>query len=81
MSDLGCHDFLRDHDRKTPCLRKDFMVHPIQVLEACEAGARAILIIMRALNDDEIKQLFNAANLAGLNSCLKSMNLQSWNVL
>ena len=69
MSDLwDVTDFLRDHDRKTPCLRKDFMVHPIQVLEACEAGARAILIIVRALDDDEIKQLYNAANLAGLDS-------------
>ena len=39
----------------TPCLRKDFMVHPIQVLEARESGASAILIIVRALTDDEIR--------------------------
>ena len=39
----------------TPTLRKDFMVHPIQVLEALEAGAKAILLIVRALNDDELK--------------------------
>ena len=33
-------EFLEVHKRKTPCLRKDFMVHPIQVAEAAEAGAR-----------------------------------------
>jgi len=49
-----------------PCLRKDFMVHPIQVLEAREAGASAILIIVRALNDEEIATLFVAARAAGL---------------
>jgi len=53
---------------RTPCLRKDFMVHPIQILEAVEAGASAILIIVRALSDDEIKDLFNAATRAGLDS-------------
>ncbi len=51
-----------------PCLRKDFFVHPIQVLEAREAGASAILIIVRALNDDEIKALAAAAAAAGLDA-------------
>ncbi|MEO6002418.1 MAG: indole-3-glycerol phosphate synthase TrpC [Opitutus sp.] len=51
-----------------PCLRKDFMVHPIQVLEARQAGASAILIIVRALNDDEIKVLFSSAQSAGLDA-------------
>lgn len=56
------------NQRPIPCLRKDFMVHPVQVIEAAEAGARAILIIVRALSDDEIKRLFDAANLAGLDT-------------
>jgi indole-3-glycerol phosphate synthase len=51
-----------------PCLRKDFMLHPIQVLQACEAGASAILLIVRALTDEEIKQLHVAAAAAGLDS-------------
>jgi indole-3-glycerol phosphate synthase len=59
-------EFLECHNRKTPCLRKDFMVYPIQVLEAAEAGARSILIIVRALDDDEIKSLRGAAEAAGL---------------
>ena len=59
-------DFLERHGRSIPCLRKDFMVHPIQVLEATEAGARCILIIVRALQFDEIKALRDAADVAGL---------------
>jgi indole-3-glycerol phosphate synthase len=38
-----------------PCLRKYFMVHPIQVLEASQASAGVILIIVRALDDEEIR--------------------------
>jgi indole-3-glycerol phosphate synthase len=49
-----------------PCLRKDFMVHPIQVLQAREAGASAILLIVRALTDEELKVLHGAATAAGL---------------
>jgi indole-3-glycerol phosphate synthase len=49
-----------------PCLRKDFMVHPVQVLQARQAGASAILIIVRALSDDEITALQHAATAAGL---------------
>jgi len=52
----------------TPCLRKDFMIHPVQVLEAAKAGAAAILIIVRALTDEEMTQLRNAADLAGLDA-------------
>jgi indole-3-glycerol phosphate synthase len=51
---------------RLPCLRKDFMVHPIQVLEARESGASAILIIVRALDDREIELLHDAARAAGL---------------
>ena len=59
-------EFLECHQRRTPCLRKDFMVHPLQVVEAAEAGARCILIIVRALESDEIKALRNATEIAGL---------------
>ena len=42
------------------------MIHPIQVLEAAEAGAKCILIIVRALSSDEIKILQEAAFYANL---------------
>ncbi len=57
-----------------PCLRKDFMVHPIQVLQAREAGASAILIIVRALNDDEITSLYVSAQAAGLDALFEIHN-------
>jgi indole-3-glycerol phosphate synthase len=58
----------RQSSSARPCLRKDFMVHPIQVLEARQAGASAILIIVRALADDEIATLFHAAQAVGLDA-------------
>jgi len=57
-----------------PCLRKDFMVHPVQVLEARQAGASAILIIVRALADAEIATLFTAAGAAGLDALFEIHN-------
>ncbi|MGA0133915.1 MAG: indole-3-glycerol phosphate synthase TrpC [Opitutales bacterium] len=54
--------------RPLPCIRKDFMVHPWQVLEAAQAGARCILIIVRGLADDEIRPIHRAAKLAGLDT-------------
>ncbi len=57
-----------------PALRKDFMVHPIQVLQAREAGASAILIIVRALTDEEIRALHAAAQAAGLDALFEIHN-------
>jgi indole-3-glycerol phosphate synthase len=57
-----------------PCLRKDFMVHPVQVAEAAEAGASAILLIVRALGDVEMRELFEAATLAGLDALFEVHN-------
>jgi len=69
----GTLDHLRTaaaHFRVTPpaipCLRKDFFVHPAQIAQAREAGASAILLIVRALDDDELKLLHAAAHAAGL---------------
>jgi indole-3-glycerol phosphate synthase len=69
LDDLsGVTRHFRETPPALPCLRKDFMVHPIQVLEARQAGASAILIIVRALTDDEIKVLFASARAAGLDA-------------
>ncbi len=63
------NDFLKQHQRLIPTIRKDFMVHPIQVLEALEAGSRAVLLIVRALEDEDLKILRECADQAGLD-CL-----------
>ena len=60
--------------RAIPCIRKDFMVHPIQVLEARQAGASAILIIVRALEDADIRVLHEAARAAGLDALFEIHN-------
>lgn len=65
----------QDHaPRALPCIRKDFMVHPVQVLEARQAGASAILIIVRALEDAEITVLHEAARAAGLDALFEIHN-------
>ena len=49
-----------------PCLRKDFMVDEFQVLEARATGADAILLIVAALTDAELRVLRDAARVQGL---------------
>jgi indole-3-glycerol phosphate synthase len=49
-----------------PLLRKDFVVDRYQLLEAREAGADAILLIVAALSDEELAALSAAAAELGL---------------
>jgi len=51
-----------------PCIRKDFIVHSIQILEARAAGASAVLLIVRALSPAELRELHAAAAAAELDS-------------
>ena len=49
-----------------PLLRKDFMVEPYQLLEARAAGADLALLIVAALDDDELRRLHDTARELGL---------------
>jgi indole-3-glycerol phosphate synthase len=46
---------------RIPCLRKDFIVDAFQILEARAAGGDAILLIVAALTDEELKSLYAEA--------------------
>ena len=59
----GANDFLvAAHDAVTlPCLRKDFLYDPIQVVESRALNADCILIIMASLDDAQAAELEAAA--------------------
>lgn len=44
-----------------PAMRKDFLVHPYQVLEACAAGAGGVLVILRMLPREVLESLIDTA--------------------
>jgi len=54
-----------------PLLRKDFMVDPIQIIEARAHGADAILIIMAALSDDQAANFEATAHELGMDALIE----------
>jgi indole-3-glycerol phosphate synthase len=55
-----------------PVLRKDFLVHPSQVIESRAEGADAVLLIAAALEDLELKALLAAADDLGLGALVET---------
>jgi indole-3-glycerol phosphate synthase len=49
-----------------PVLRKDFILHPLQVLESAAAGADAILLIAAVLTAEEVRTLQELAHQWGM---------------
>lgn len=49
-----------------PCLRKDFMVDPYQIVESRALGADCILLIMAALEDSEAAEMETLAHELGM---------------
>ncbi|WP_018971127.1 indole-3-glycerol phosphate synthase TrpC [Rubritalea marina] len=58
-----------------PCLRKDFMVHEVQIYEAVVSGADAILLIVAGLTDEELKKLYDIARTFQLDVLVEVHNL------
>ncbi len=57
-----------------PAIRKDFLVHPVQLWEARVRGATAALLIVRALSPDELPMLMDAARECGLATLVEIRN-------
>jgi indole-3-glycerol phosphate synthase len=55
-----------------PVLRKDFIVHPAQVLEARANGADAVLLIAAVLTDTEIVSMQETADDLGMDSLVEA---------
>jgi indole-3-glycerol phosphate synthase len=59
-----------------PLLRKDFIIHEAQIYEAVIAGADAILLIVGALEQDELIQLLDVAASCQLDVLVEVHNLE-----
>lgn len=55
-----------------PVLRKDFLVHPAQVIESRASGADAVLLIAAALTELELSALLSAAADLGMDSLVET---------
>ena len=54
-----------------PVLRKDFLIDPVQVLEARAAGADAVLLIVRILDDARLRELRVLARELGMHALVE----------
>jgi indole-3-glycerol phosphate synthase len=55
-----------------PVLRKDFTLDPLQIVEARGAGADAVLLIVRILDDASLRELMSEAEAAGLSALVET---------
>ncbi|NIA27654.1 MAG: indole-3-glycerol-phosphate synthase TrpC [Desulfobulbaceae bacterium] len=58
----------------TPVMRKDFLVAPIQILEARQAGASGVLLIVTMLDDDKLRKMLDCAWEHGMFVLLESFD-------
>ncbi len=56
---------------RLPLLRKDFTVSANDVLDAADARASAVLLIVAALSDDELEEFLGVAHVAGLDALVE----------
>ncbi len=75
LSVLTDHDYFQGHEDyltmaraacSLPVIRKDFIIDPYQVMEARAIGADCILLIVAALDDQQLADLSEAARAEGM---------------
>ena len=54
-----------------PMLRKDFLLHPLQVVETAATKASALLLIVRMLTDEELSEMLRLTYDAGLEAVVE----------
>jgi indole-3-glycerol phosphate synthase len=57
-----------------PTLRKDFTLHEVQIYQAILAGADAILLIVAALNEEELLRLLQTSSNMGIDALVEVHN-------
>ena len=57
-----------------PVLAKDFLIDPYQVYEARAAGGDGVLVIIRILDDDQIREVLDAVGEAGMFALLEAFD-------
>lgn len=63
-------------DKNIPLLRKDFIIHPVQIYEAVVSGADAILLIVACLNDQQLNELYGIAKNLQLDVLVEVHNME-----
>ncbi|MBT8108408.1 MAG: indole-3-glycerol-phosphate synthase [Gammaproteobacteria bacterium] len=58
----------------TPVMRKDFLVEPVQILEARAAGASGVLVIAAMLDDTQLRAMLDCAGEHGMFVLLESFD-------
>lgn len=61
---------------QVPCLRKEFIVDPYQIYEARLAGADAILLIVRILSQEQLKEYHSLAQSLGLHVLVETHSVE-----
>jgi len=59
-----------------PLLRKDFIIHEVQIAEACVSGADAILLIVAALTQERLEALYAEALALQLDVLVEVHNME-----
>lgn len=74
----GCDEFLQQarNATKLPVLRKDFTIDPYQIWEARALGADCILLIVAALEEQQLRDLNTCAIEAGLDVLVEVHNAE-----
>ncbi len=71
---FGCEDYLLAARKQVsiPVIRKDFIINPYQVYEARGINADCILLIVSALNDSLMKDLYDLATEIGMDVLIET---------